>query len=371
MPIEERQTHLHDLPEAILTIIFASILNLKTRNAMALVSHKWLALERSTRTSLNLFVNKRNLFPIPTCFQSVTHVHLFLSPPCDFSFLKPSSSSSSPFDPYLLIAHRFSQAFTSLTSLTLTVYSPTLSTFHGMPPFPAAEIYLGKSNVLPDLPKHFQPHLSLIRFSFCGIAAISSGIASINPPMTGIGSALTFSQLDGIDGIALCLLFCNSTGDCRTQPKPAEPAFGLSSLTCYPRLSKMKLDCGDLVGYALTAPPRFMDLSLRERFYQNGIGNINLGELDYWHPQDRDVNHSSLSLPAAGLLGECSNLRELFIHGTAHEHFMKFLLNIPNLRDVRLREDYYPALENDMSSEMRVDSCSRFEDALNRHRILD
>lgn len=57
------------------------------------------------------------------------------------------------------------------------------------------------------------------------------------------------------------------------------------------------------------------------------------------------------SLPAAGLIAECMSLRKLFIHGTANEHLM-FLLRIPNLRDVQLREDYYPAPENHMSTEV-------------------
>ncbi|KAE8701073.1 F-box/LRR-repeat MAX2-like protein A [Hibiscus syriacus] len=157
----------------------------------------------------------------------------------------------------------------------------------------------------------------------------------------------------------------------RGRHKPAECAFGLSSLAIYPRLSKMQLDCGETIGYALTAPSGQMDLSLWERFYLNGIGELRLSELDYWPPQDRDVNHRSLSLPSAGLLAGCLDLRKLFIHGTAHEHFMMFLLKIPNLRDVQLREDYYPAPENDMSTEMRAGSCSRFEAALNRRIILD
>ncbi|KAK6287158.1 PREDICTED: F-box protein MAX2 [Theobroma cacao] len=160
-------------------------------------------------------------------------------------------------------------------------------------------------------------------------------------------------------------------GDCRGRPKPRERAFGLSYLARYPRLSKMRLDCGETIGYALTAPSGEMDLSLWERFYLNGIGNLRLNELDYWPPQDRDVNQRSLSLPSAGLLAECRELRKLFIHGTAHEHFMMFLPNIPNLRDVQLREDYYPAPESDMSTEMRADSCSRFEAALNSRHILD
>ncbi|KAK7312873.1 hypothetical protein VNO77_37078 [Canavalia gladiata] len=160
-------------------------------------------------------------------------------------------------------------------------------------------------------------------------------------------------------------------GDCRGQPKPAEREFGLSILACYPQLSKMQLDCGDTKGYVLTAPSGQMDLSLWERFFLNGIGSLSLNELHYWPPQDEDVNQRSLSLPAAGLLQECYTLRKLFIHGTTHEHFMNFFLKIPNLRDVQLREDYYPAPENDMSTEMRVGSCSRFEDALNRRRICD
>ncbi|XP_044502621.1 F-box/LRR-repeat MAX2 homolog A-like [Mangifera indica] len=160
-------------------------------------------------------------------------------------------------------------------------------------------------------------------------------------------------------------------GDTRRQYKPSECAFGLGCLAVYPRLSKMKLDCGETIGFALTAPSGQMDLSLWERFFLKGIGELRLNELDYWPPQDRDVNHRSLSLPAAGLLAQCVTLRKLFIHGTAYEHFMMFLPHIPNLRDVQLREDYYPAPETDMSTEMRVDSCRRFEDALNRKRIDD
>ncbi|KAJ8626613.1 hypothetical protein MRB53_019920 [Persea americana] len=161
-------------------------------------------------------------------------------------------------------------------------------------------------------------------------------------------------------------------GDCRRRPKPTQTEFGLSCLARYPRLHKMQLDCGDTIGYALTAPSGHMDLSLWERFFLLGIGTLlSLDDLDYWPPQDREVNNRSLTLPAAGLLRECVRLRKLFIHGTAHEHFMMFLPHIPNLRDVQLREDYYPAPENEMSTEMRVDSCSRFEDALNRRLIDD
>lgn len=166
-------------------------------------------------------------------------------------------------------------------------------------------------------------------------------------------------------------VFIKVEGDCRQFSKPAQREFGLRCLALYPKLCRMQLDCGDIIGYAHTAPSGQMDLSLWERFYLYGIGDLSLDELDYWPPQDRDVNQRSLSLPAAGLLQECLTLRKLFIHGTAHEHFLMFLLRIPNLRDVQLREDYYPAPENDMSTEMRADSCSRFEDALNRRQIED
>nr|UVX20549.1 MAX2 [Phelipanche aegyptiaca] len=160
-------------------------------------------------------------------------------------------------------------------------------------------------------------------------------------------------------------------GDCRLFRKPTEREFGLTTLLTYPSLSKMHLDCGDILGFAHTAPSGHMDLSLWERFYLIGIGHLGLLELDYWPPQDRDVNQRTLTLPAAGLLQECFRLRKLFIHGTAHEHFLMFLLRIPDLRDVQLREDYYPAPENDMSTEMRADSCSRFEVAINRRPISD
>ncbi|XP_057729365.1 F-box/LRR-repeat MAX2 homolog A [Arachis stenosperma] len=188
----------------------------------------------------------------------------------------------------------------------------------------------------------------------------------------GVGDMLSPLPMAGLEDCpSLEEIRIRVEGDCRGKPKPSETEFGLSILACYPNLSKMQLDCGDTRGYALTAPSGQMDLSLWERFFLNGIGTLSLDELDYWPPQDEDVNQRSLSLPAAGLLQECYTLRKLFIHGTAHEHFMNFFLKIPNLRDVQLREDYYPAPESDMSTEMRVGSCSRFEYALNRRQISD
>ncbi|XP_059664183.1 F-box/LRR-repeat MAX2 homolog A-like [Cornus florida] len=160
-------------------------------------------------------------------------------------------------------------------------------------------------------------------------------------------------------------------GDCRNQRRPSVCAFGLSTLACYPQLSKMHLDCSGAIGYALTAPYGHIDLSIWERFFLYGIGNLNLSELNYWPPQDKDFNQRSLSLPAAALLADCTSLRRLFIHGTVNEHFMMFLLKIPNLRDVQLRGDYHPAPDYDTTTELRADSCRRFEDALNSRHIQD
>ncbi|CAO2813062.1 unnamed protein product [Amaranthus hypochondriacus] len=188
----------------------------------------------------------------------------------------------------------------------------------------------------------------------------------------GVGELLTPLADVGLEDCPnLTEIHIKMEGDCRERPKPSQDMFGISSLVRYPRLSKMKLDCGDTIGYALTAPSGHMDLSLWERWFLNGIRSLTLNELDYWPPQDREVNQRSLSLPAAGLLAQCDSLRKLFIHGTAHEHFMMFLIRIPNLRDVQLRCDYYPAPENDMSTEMRVDSCCRFENKLNARQIPD
>ncbi|KAL5573681.1 hypothetical protein UlMin_023278 [Ulmus minor] len=188
----------------------------------------------------------------------------------------------------------------------------------------------------------------------------------------GVGEVLSRLPMVGLDDCPnLEEIRIKVEGDCRGTYKPAEREFGLICLCCYPQLTKMELDCRDTIGYALTAPSGQMDLSLWERFFLKGIEHLRLNELNYWPAQDRDVNQRSLSLPAAGLLADCAFLRKLFIHGTAHEHFMNFLLKIPSLRDVQLRGDYYPAPENDMSTEMRVDSCCRFEDALNRRLIDD
>jgi hypothetical protein len=161
-------------------------------------------------------------------------------------------------------------------------------------------------------------------------------------------------------------------GDLRTCSRPSPVSvFGLSDLGAFQVLSKMKLDLSEAVGYALTAPTGHMDLAQWERFYLSGIESLeNLYELDYWPPQDRDVNQRSLSLPAVALFQRSLGLRKLFVHGTTHEHFLSFFLKMPNLRDMQLREDYYPAPENDMMiTEMRPESWLRFEVQLNNQPI--
>ncbi|KAK9665845.1 hypothetical protein RND81_14G140300 [Saponaria officinalis] len=192
--------------------------------------------------------------------------------------------------------------------------------------------------------------------------SLSIGVGELLAPLAVVGLANCPNLME---------IHIKVEGDCRERPKPSQASFGIDSLARYPKLSKMKLDCGDTIGYALTAPSGHMDLSLWERWFLNDVRNLSLNELDYWPPQDREVNQRSLSLPAVALISKCYSLRKLFIHGTTHEHFMMFFIEIPNLRDVQLRGDYYPAPENDMSTEMRVDSCCRFECRLNARHIPD
>ncbi|KAF5189254.1 F-box/LRR-repeat MAX2-like protein [Thalictrum thalictroides] len=108
-------------------------------------------------------------------------------------------------------------------------------------------------------------------------------------------------------GLEICLVLeeiqIMVEGDCRSRPPmPNDQSFALICLARYPQLSKMKLDCGDALRYSLTAPSGQMDQSLWEKSYLMGISHLNLNELDYWPPQDKDVNQRCLSLPAVGLL---------------------------------------------------------------------
>lgn len=187
-----------------------------------------------------------------------------------------------------------------------------------------------------------------------------------------VGQLLTPLPIVGLDDCpVLEEIRIKMEGDSRGRQKPSDRAFGLSCLTRYPQLTKLRLEFGETIGYALTAPGGETDLTLWDRFFFNGIGNLRLNELDYWPAQDRDVNQRSLTLPASGLIAQCLTLRKLIIHGTAHEHFMMFFTRMPNVRDVQLREDYYPAPADDSTTEMREDSHRRFEDAMNRRRIAD
>lgn len=160
-------------------------------------------------------------------------------------------------------------------------------------------------------------------------------------------------------------------GDSRLCPKPNTRFSGVATFVRYPAMSKLVLDCSEIVGYALSAPKGHMELSLWERWYLQGIETMNLSELDYWPPQDRDANRRKLSLPGAGLISQCSSLRKLRLHGTINEHFLRMFLNIPKLRDVQLRTDYYPAPDIDLNTEMRADACKRFEAALSERGFPD
>lgn len=160
-------------------------------------------------------------------------------------------------------------------------------------------------------------------------------------------------------------------GDSRMCPKPKIQFAGIGTFACYPALSKLTLDCSEIVGYALSTPQGHMELSLWERWYLQGIQSLTLRELDYWPPQDRDANRRGLSLPSSGLISQCLTLRKLILHGTINEHLLRMFLNNPNLRDVQLRIDYYPAPEVELNTEMRVDACKRFERALTERGFPD
>ena len=126
-------------------------------------------------------------------------------------------------------------------------------------------------------------------------------------------------------------------GDSRLLRKPTPGAWGIQSLVRYPKLAKLALDLSEVTGFSLSAPEGYMDLSLWDRHYLTGVERLDLTELDYWPPSDKEVNMRNLSLPAAGLLSQCAKLRKLFVHGTAHEHFLMMLVRARNLRDVQLR----------------------------------
>lgn len=109
----------HDVPDAILSNIFSLITDIRSRNSMSLVCVKWHLMERSTRTSLTLRGNIRDLYLLPTCFRAITNLDLsFLSPwghPIfDSSFINPK-----------LLAQLLRRAFPSVVSLTLYARNPS------------------------------------------------------------------------------------------------------------------------------------------------------------------------------------------------------------------------------------------------------
>ncbi|KAK9230922.1 hypothetical protein WN943_021153 [Citrus x changshan-huyou] len=155
-----------------------------------------------------------------------------------------------------------------------------------------------------------------------------------------------------------------------------DKAWGLSCLTRYPRLSKLVLDFGDTDGHNQAAPYKAADLSTWDRFVLNGIGNLILKELDYWPAKDPNASQRSLSRLAAALIGNCITLRKVFVHCTAREHFMSMLISpTPNpkkARDAQIKLDYYPPPDaDDSSTEIRVGSHHRFEDAINARPTPD
>ncbi|KAK9228006.1 hypothetical protein WN944_020952 [Citrus x changshan-huyou] len=155
-----------------------------------------------------------------------------------------------------------------------------------------------------------------------------------------------------------------------------DKAWGLSCLTRYPRLSKLVLDFGDTDGHNQAAPYRAADLSTWDRFVLNGIGNLTLKELDYWPAKDPNASQRSLSRLAAALIDNCITLRKVFVHCTAREHFMSMLISpTPNpkkARDAQIKLDYYPPPDaDDSSTEIRIGSHHRFEDAINARPTPD
>jgi hypothetical protein len=168
-------------------------------------------------------------------------------------------------------------------------------------------------------------------------------------------------------GLELCPVLHELTikveGNGTLLRKPKVRAWGIESLNRYPKLEKLELDLSEVTGFAFSAPMNYTDLSLWERHYLVGIDNLQLTELDYWPPSEKEGNRRSLSLPAVGLLSQCARVRKLFVHGTAHEHFLTMLNRCPCLRDVQLRGDYYPAPE--------TISCQRFESAVAKRGFPD
>ncbi|GAY57805.1 hypothetical protein CUMW_182260 [Citrus unshiu] len=193
-----------------------------------------------------------------------------------------------------------------------------------------------------------------------------------------VGELLTPLPVAGLDECPILEnIRIKMEGDTREkQLLRDDKAWGLSCLTRYPRLSKLVLDFGDTDGHNQAAPYRAADLSTWDRFVLNGIGNLTLKELDYWPAKDPNASQRSLSRLAAALIGNCITLRKVFVHCTAREHFMSMLISpTPNpkkARDAQIKLDYYPPPDaDDSSTEIRIGSHHRFEDAINARPTPD
>ncbi|KAL6333840.1 hypothetical protein AAG906_029027 [Vitis piasezkii] len=341
--------HVHDLPDMILSNIFS------------------LVVERVKRTSLTLRCNIRNIYQLASKL-SLSLTSLFW-PLIGLIFIELCSSAGTsgclPFgsDVLPLLEHCHSLSFLHLSNFySWTEYIPPALEAH-----PCLEASLSRHDILTvSSTEGFKSDHELRAITAAcpklheadpdeNVYAPGEAIVShTTTTLEGLSSKCTLlkflklGQFHGIckgidsqpDGIVLCRrLESLSIKNCPhltdyglvamgpylpladQQQRLAACTVGLSSLVCHLQFSRMSMDCGGVVGYALTAP--------------SGIGML----------------IREHSLPAAGLLAECMSLRKLFIHGTANEHLM-FLLRIPNLRDVQLREDYYPAPENHMSTEV-------------------
>ncbi|KAL2651527.1 hypothetical protein R1flu_019655 [Riccia fluitans] len=151
-------------------------------------------------------------------------------------------------------------------------------------------------------------------------------------------------------------------GDCKSLKKPAPfDQWGLASLGRYSNLKKLNLDLSEVVSFSMSAPEGKVDLQVWERYFLGGLDQLQLCDIDYRPPSDKDLNYRGLSLPAAGVLSQCPTLRKLIVHGSAHEHFLSMIGSCPCLRDCQLRWDYYPAPEYETNTEVRIDSTRRFE----------
>ncbi|KAJ3708866.1 hypothetical protein LUZ61_012571 [Rhynchospora tenuis] len=171
--------------------------------------------------------------------------------------------------------------------------------------------------------------------------------------------------------------------------KPPSGTFNLEILSKFHNLSKLKLDLDmttcNVLDYLFGTQVIYQ--SPWEEFYLVGIDKLlSLRELDYWPPQRmlpanglswqerllfKAKNQRTLSPKGARLINGCFGLRNLVIHGTTDQDSMMPFSRMLYLRDAQLREDCYPTIDNDESTEMRTELCRRFELVLNDRWLQD